>query len=63
MDGHHDIVVALLTCVGECASLIGVDLLGEVHHPYEHVAVLGGWEWLIRSAFSLDLDPRFFFLK
>ncbi len=42
MDGHHDVAVATLRCVGECSSLVSVDLLCEVCHLDEHVVEFRG---------------------
>jgi hypothetical protein len=48
VDGHHNVAVASLGCVGESARLVGVDFFGEVHHANEYVVEFGGREWFER---------------
>ncbi len=48
VDGHHNVAVASLGCVGESARLVGVDFIGDVHHANEYVVNFGGRERLVR---------------
>ncbi len=45
VDNYHDVAIAALGCVGECTSLVGVDLFIEVLHAHEYVVKLCWWEW------------------
>jgi hypothetical protein len=59
VDGHHNVAVASLGCVGESTRLVGVDFIVEVHHASEYVIEFVGRERLVRCGFFLDFDPYF----
>ena len=46
VDGHHNVAVASLGCVGESTRLVCVDFIGEVHYANKYVGKFGGREWL-----------------
>ncbi len=48
VDGHHDVAVASLGCMGESTRLVGVDFVSEVHHADKYVVEFGGRERLER---------------